>query len=78
MSADIYILVYDVTSQTSFNFIKVLRENILSVRSATDCQFVVVANKIDKLRNGDISKIEDISKQSKTIQDLVRNGFILV
>ena len=55
-----------------------MRENILSVRNATDCQFVVAANKIDKLRNRDISKIEDMAKQSKIIQDLVRNGFILV
>ena len=73
LSADMYILVYDVERQSSFNFIKVLRENILSVRSSGDCQFIVAGNKIDKLG----SNQDAVVKLNKNIQEninLVRKG----
>ena len=44
LSADLYLLVYDVMSQSSFNFIKILRESLLSARPG-EAEFIVVANK---------------------------------
>lgn len=81
LSADIYILVYDVTKQSTFNFIKNLRENILNTRNPADCQFIVAANKMDKLNSESehILKNEEMSKLSKNIQEninLVRNQHI--
>ena len=54
---------YDVHRQSSFHFIKLLRENILQVRRhSNDFQFIVAANMMDKLK-------QDVSKQNKNIQE---------
>ena len=77
LSADIYILVYDVTKQSTFNFIKTLRDNILRARNSSDCQFIVAANKTDKFNSGGENvKNEELSKLNKNCQEninLVRN-----
>ena len=46
-SASAYILVYDVTAPSTFQFIKTLREQMLEARDMTNIPVLVVANKMD-------------------------------
>ena len=57
-SADAYLLVYDVTTPSSFRFLQLIREQIAMSRGLGEVPIVVVANKTDLAK--DIDK--DISK----------------
>lgn len=56
--ATAYILVYDISSIESFQFLKILRDQIYDSRNMTETPVVVVANKIDLLENCD-SEVRD-------------------
>ena len=57
-SADAYLLVYDVTTPSSFRFIQFMREQIAMSRGLSDIPIVVAANKSD-LVNDDLAQGND-------------------
>ena len=53
-TADAYLLVYDMSTPDSFNYITFIREQIAMSRGLTDVPMVVVANKADLGAGSDI------------------------
>ena len=64
-SADLYILVFDVTSTASFQFIQQMRDEIVSSRDLSNTPIIVAANKSDKADS------ELVREQSRSTQDIV-------
>lgn len=56
LGADIYLLVFDLTKPASFNYIKKIRDKILSTRVDLSFQFIVAANKVDLVKGEDTAK----------------------
>ena len=69
-SAHSYLLVYDVTSVTSFHYIQSIRDQILASRGLTDIPIIVAATKRD-LATGKIDNNELVREQSRSKHEIV-------
>ncbi|EGC36963.1 hypothetical protein DICPUDRAFT_168760 [Dictyostelium purpureum] len=57
-TGDAFMLVFSVTSRSSFEEISILREHALRVKDRDDVPFIIVGNKVDLDRERQVSKIE--------------------
>ena len=69
-SAHSYLLVYDVTSVTSFHYIQSIRDQIVASRGLTDTPIIVAANKSDLVKNK-IDNNELVREQSRSKHEIV-------
>lgn len=62
-SADAFILVYDVTDATTFEEVRMIRDQIHETKGTTAVPIVVVGNKIDLVaENSDLREVTDKNK----------------
>uniref|UniRef100_A0A1A9W1H4 Ras-related protein Rap-2b n=1 Tax=Glossina brevipalpis TaxID=37001 RepID=A0A1A9W1H4_9MUSC len=77
-SADAFILVYDVTDATTFDEVRMIRDQIHETKGTTAVPIVVVGNKIDLLlENDDLREVEYATTESVVTVDW-ENGFVEV
>ena len=77
-SADAYLLVYDVTTPSSFRLLQYIREQIAMDRGLSQVPLVVAANKVD-LVNGEMIKEgeKETSRKSQDISAKVKKSWKL-
>ncbi|XP_005186055.1 GTP-binding protein Di-Ras2 [Musca domestica] len=74
-SADAFILVYDVTDATTFEEVRMIRDQIHETKGTSAVPIVVVGNKIDLLtENSDLREVEYATTESVVTVDW-ENGF---
>ena len=69
-SAHSYLLVYDVTSVTSFHYIQSIRDQIVASRGITDIPIIVAANKSDLAKHR-TDNSELVREQSRSKHEIV-------
>ncbi|XP_075156703.1 ras-related protein Rap-2b [Haematobia irritans] len=77
-SADAFILVYDVTDATTFEEVRMIRDQIHETKATSAVPIVVVGNKIDLLtEDSDLREVEYATTESVVTVDW-ENGFVEV
>ncbi|CAD7081336.1 unnamed protein product [Hermetia illucens] len=75
-SADAFILVYDVTDSSTFDEVRMIRDQIHEAKATTAVPIVVVGNKIDLLEEDSGLREMDYDTTESVVQLDWENGFV--